>query len=244
MTHEDRVADPFALLSGDPSQDEATLPHTVYRLGFWDAPLDFTPRDDCSWQHRWDDPDHEHRTLYCARSAVTSLREALASLRPNAKVLAELREHYSPGRVLLQGLGVVSDAWFDMHVLAEATIVSNGPLVDVDDAGVREDLMRRHAKLLHRLGIRYLDITELRGRQRMITQTIRQTLWDQGAAGIRYRSNLDDGECYALFEGRAALMPTGAIMHFTPHMLLRVARTYHLQVTYDGWRERYVKDAT
>jgi hypothetical protein len=58
--------------------------------------------------------------------------------------------------------------------------------------------------------MRNLDISQLRSRQRIVTQTIALDLFGQGCAGVTYSSNLDGGECVALFEGRAIVQPYGA----------------------------------
>ncbi len=58
-------------------------------------------------------------------------------------------------------------------------------------------------------GVKRLDISTLRSKERAVTQEIAGALFDQEAAGIVYRSNIDDQLCVALFEGRARLVPTG-----------------------------------
>ena len=41
-------------------------PKAVWRLGHAAAPLAYVPRELCSWNHRFDDPRREYRTLYSA----------------------------------------------------------------------------------------------------------------------------------------------------------------------------------
>jgi hypothetical protein len=58
--------------------------------------------------------------------------------------------------------------------------------------------------------------------RRIITQKISRLLFDEGAAGIVYRSNLDDGRCVALFETRAHLEAVGTakpLVHAIPELL-------------------------
>src|SRR2546427_8415790 len=76
----------------------------------------------------------------------------------------------------------------------------------------------------------HLDISQVRSRDRVVTQTISRALFEEGAAGIRFRSNLDDGPCAALFEGRARLEPRGEPVSLTEDVeeLLQVARGYGL----------------
>ncbi|MCI0549173.1 MAG: RES domain-containing protein [Candidatus Rokubacteria bacterium] len=193
------------------------------------APLDYVPRELSSWHHRFDDPRREYRTLYCADEKLTCLREVLADLRPNAKALAEFASLF--GDASLIPAGEISRAWRRQHALAPASIaLVGGALVDLDDVPSRERLARRHARLLARHGMRHLDISEVRSRQRPVTQAISRTLYDEGAAGVRFRSNLDDRPCTALFEGRGRLEPAGTPIPLTRDLpeLLQVCAEYSL----------------
>lgn len=109
----------------------------------------------------------------------------------------------------VQAAGVVSWAWREKNALVEATVRAEGELVDLEDAAVRRELERMHAALLAEHGMDHLDVSQLRSKDRIVTQTISRGLYEKGFAGIRFRSNLDDRECFALFEGRASLEPTG-----------------------------------
>lgn len=235
----DRAARLTRSFDSEPNTDPLPGVPWVYRIGFVDDPLGFPRREQCSWLNRWDDPERVYRTLYCAEEIGTCLREVLADLRPNARVLAELdslegpSDTFSPGRV--------SDTWFDRHVLTSAIIHTKGPIIDVDDPETRDRLLHRHAVLLARLGIEHLDIAELRAKHRMLTQAISRGLWEDGAAGIQYGSNLDQKPCFALFEDRASLLPGPVgIVHFTPQTLLTAAWRLRLNISYHGWRSRYV----
>jgi hypothetical protein len=58
-------------------------------------------------------------------------------------------------------------------------------------------------------GMAHLDVAEVRSRTRCVTQHIGRTLYERGAAAIRFGSNLDDRPCYAVFEARGRLAPRG-----------------------------------
>ena len=127
--------------------------------------------------------------------------------------------------------GEVSRAWRRRHTLAPASIVlDRGAIVDLDDLLSRRRLERQHAGLLVRHGMRHLDISELRSRARPVTQAISRSLFDGGAAGVRFRSNLDDLPCTALFETRARLEPAGSAIRLTQDLpeLLQVCSEYSL----------------
>ena len=187
------------------------------------------PRDFCSWHHRFDDPKREYRTLYCAEQKITCLREVLADLRPNVKALAEFANLFGDSPRI--PAGEVSEAWRRRHALAPAAIsIEQGAVVDLDDVPARERLARRHARLLAAHGMEHLDISEVRSRTRPVTQAISRSLYEEGAAGVRFRSNLDDQPCTALFEGRGRLEPTGAPIVLTRDVpeLLQVCTEYLL----------------
>lgn len=182
------------------------LPSTWWRVGHLDAPLDFLPRELCSWEHRFDDPEHEYRTIYCAEKKVTALREVLAPLRPNLNVRAEFAQFQLDQGIAPDDLFVpareVTPAWRGKHVLVHARLQRNGPLADLDDVGLRSELERTHAELLLRHGLEHLDISELRSKIRPVTQAISRDLYEQGAAGLLFKSGIDDERCAVLFEDR------------------------------------------
>jgi hypothetical protein len=52
----------------------------------------------------------------------------------------------------------------------------------------------------------HLDLPEITTRRRPVTQTIAADLFDQGVSAVRFPSKLDGNPCFALFEGRGALL--------------------------------------
>jgi len=106
--------------------------------------------------------------------------------------------------------GKVPADWLEQQAVARGRIeISRGRLQDVDEPGLRYGFEREYPKLLDAHGMEHLDISEVRSRQRAVTQAFSRWLFDRGAAGIVYRSNLDDLPCLALFEGRASLVAKG-----------------------------------
>lgn len=163
----------------------------------------------CSFQQRWDDPRREYRTLYCAQRPETCLIEVLADLRPDTRMLADLDEVMGETAELLEAAGVVEPSWRAAHALQSARPQLRGTLADVEDLVLRTELERRHAALLAAHGMEHLNISEIRSQTRTVTQTIGRHLYEQGYAGVAFSSNLDDGPCFALFEGRTELHPVG-----------------------------------
>jgi RES domain len=206
----------------------------VWRLGHIDSPLDYIPHELCSWEHRFDDPRREYRSLYCAELKETCLREVLADLRPDSRARAEYaqfqRDQGIPPEDIHQPSRTVDVEWRQSNALARATVDRNGTLVDLNDPAVLEELAGRHAELLLEHGMRYLNISEIRSKNRIVTQTISRDLYERGAAGVRFRSNQDDRLCLALMEGRARLVPAGEPIPLTEDIpeLLQVCSDYGL----------------
>jgi hypothetical protein len=128
----------------------------------------------------------------------------LADFRPNAKARSEYRDLYGedlPAPRITRG-------WRATRVLAQGTLkILKGDLVDIDDPVLRQQFAQFHGDLLARHGMDHLDIAQIRGKDRPITQALTRFIADRGAAGIEYGSNLDDQPCAALFEGRSFLDP-------------------------------------
>ena len=146
----------------------ASLPRPWWRLGYHDSPLEFVPWELCSWENRFDDPDREYRTLYCAEKKLTALREVLAPLRPNVSVRADFAQFQLEQGVPVNELYVptreVTAAWRREHVLVHATLEPAGQLADLDDLALRGELERTHSELLRRHGMEHLDISEIRSK--------------------------------------------------------------------------------
>jgi len=133
----------------------------------------------------------------------------LQDLAPNTKAQAEFTQLFGKGTGL-RVAGTVPWAWRERNVLVPAIMELQGPLVDLDDMNVIRQLRNALAGLLARLGIQHLDISTLRSIERTVTQHVSRTLYDQGAAGLCFRSNRDDQPCFVLFEGRGTLEQSGA----------------------------------
>lgn len=201
----------------------------VWRAGWASSPLAFPPHEVCSWRNRFDDPGHLYRTLYAAYEPITCLRELLEQLRPDTKALADFKSAFDNPTLLIAG--EITWKFREEHTLAAAEItVSEGKIVDVEDITVRQRLQYRHASLLHREGMAHLDLGELRGAPRKVTQVFSRSLYEEGAAGILYRSKLDNQPCVALFEDRAFLSAAGDPEPLTKPLsdLLQVCSDYDL----------------
>jgi hypothetical protein len=131
----------------------------------------------------------------------------LQDLAPNAKAKADFAKLFGASNLIVAG--TVPWAWRERKVLAPARIAAEGPMIDLDDVAVIRALESTLAPLLASKGIAHLDISSLRSRDREVTQHISRTLFDDGASGLRFRSNCDDKPCFVVFEGRGLLEADG-----------------------------------
>lgn len=75
-----------------PQLELRTDPGVVWRIGHEPHPFDWTPDRYVNFDGRWDDCDHEFRTLYTADSLLGCFLELLAKHRPHAAVQDEIDE--------------------------------------------------------------------------------------------------------------------------------------------------------
>ncbi|MFL6197843.1 MAG: RES family NAD+ phosphorylase [Thermoanaerobaculia bacterium] len=172
-------------------------------MGHISAPLDFVPRDHASWTHRFDDPERSYRTLYCAEQRETCFLEVFYSKRPDLTAIQEMADSYGCSlQEARQQAGAVSLEEILTRSIAPARIeVESGDVLDIEDLDLRSMLELEH--------LEELDISVLRGKNRVLTRKLSRTLFKQGAAGVVYGSRVVDSRCIALFEGRARLIPDG-----------------------------------
>jgi hypothetical protein len=148
--------------------------------------------------------------------------------------LAEIHALFGPDHRLTASAGLVTGAFLRERVLAPATLALDGDdtLVDVDEPALRAGLEREHAPLLAEHGLRHLDLAEIRSRTRVVTQRIARTLYERGAAAIKFGSNLDDRPCYAIFEARGHLVAAGDPIALATDLpdLVTVCEEYGLRI--------------
>jgi len=180
----------------------------VWRVGYFASPCDFTPHHLCGWNHRFDDPRREYRTIYAADKKETCLREVLADLRPDKKAIADFKKLFG-----------------DDDSVA-------GKMADIESGPVLADLSDRLARELAARKLKRLDIARLRSQDRALTRAASRLLHDDGHGGIDFHSRLDKVPCHAVFEGRARLDQEGAAIPLSgrPPEFLAVCAEYSLKL--------------
>jgi RES domain len=181
----------------------------LWRVGYYADPLGFTPLELYQFSHRFDDIYRRFRTMYCAESPETCLREVLADFRPNLGARQRHIERYGPEAAQDFTDKPVTAQWRLQHVLVPTVLELGGTLIDLTDVPTRQEIEDRHVELLLEHGLPHLDLHEITTSRRVITQTIAAYLFDRGAGAVRFPSRLDGGACIALFEGRGTTSSAG-----------------------------------
>ena len=208
-------------------------PTSLWRVGYRDAPCDFTPHHLYAWINRFDDELREYRTIYAADRKETCLREVLADLRPNKKAITDFLKIFGKSGVEENSFGVVSSVWRGKNVLAQVSpVIVSGRMIDVEDAAVLRRLEPDLAEFLQTEGIRVFNAATVRSRNRRLTQKISRLLFNEGEAGIDFHSHLDANPCHSYFEFRAELHQIGQPISLTQNIpeFLLVCKEYGLRL--------------
>jgi hypothetical protein len=203
----------------------ATVPPPAdgfWRVSSWHEPLDppppapplgTDPKDDDG--HRYDDPDGEWRTLYCATDAEGALGESLGDFKFNSAAVVRIEaflasevdegfdeDYFRP----LTAEDVESFDWKLAHAPADSDV----RFVAVDHWRTYNAVAPKAARALVRYGIKRFDRRTLLDERRYITRTLaglyRRDATDPVtgellAAGLRFTSRLPPAwACWALWE--------------------------------------------
>ena len=207
----------------------------LWRVGYHADPLNFTPHHLYDWSHRFDDAQHQFRSVYACRQQETALREVLADLRPNAAAIARFVEKFGEDARDELETEPVTEAWRRRNVLAPAEVVpEDARVLDLTAPATAHELEVAHAQLLDAHGLEHLDLHEITTRRRVVTQTIAADVYRRlDVAVVYFLSSRDGGECFAVLEGHAELAATGPHVALTdpaPPALVTVAKEWGLNL--------------
>lgn len=141
--------------------------------------------------------------LYLGSTALGCYLETLARLRPTARMRALLADE-DPEFMMC---GAVPD-WRYRRLQLSVTLPGSLPFFDVEDPCTHEYLTATMARPLATLDVPQLDVSDVRGRDRLLTRAIaswaytaRNDAGEPAYSGIRYVSRHGDHECWAVFNG-------------------------------------------
>lgn len=212
---------------------------SVARVGWRTDPVAHHPRP--QFRNRFDDREARFRTLYVAAQETTALREVLADRRPDLRAFAQFQADYPAAgeriRSVVADLGrPVTAEWRREHVVARGRLQIDGPIADLADARARQELAVRYAALLTRHDHSQMDLPDAMSRDRRFTREFAARLYDDGHAGVKFRSQYDSQACWALFEGRAEMTHERSVelTDPAPPSLTRVAREWAIDLEPTG----------
>jgi hypothetical protein len=180
---------------------------TYWRVGYHADPLSFRPLQLYHWSYRFDDVHHRFRSVYVAEMPETSLREVLSDLRPKAAAIHRYVKKFGPDAAADVPSQPVTADWRQKNVLVATHLELDGPMIDLCDTNVRNDIEQEYIALLVQHDLDHLDMNAITLSKRVVTQTIAADLHDKhGAAAVRFPSKHDGNACVAIFEKRGGLL--------------------------------------
>lgn len=176
----------------------------VWRVGFRPKPFVWA-----GWQYatdgrfagRWDDHDGHFRSCYVADEFLGALLEALAPLRPDVELLAELDEIDDDPEAPTISAGTVTREWLTPR--CAGTAILSGNFCQITHSRTIAALRPTFLRLAVDLGLEDFDAAALRdARPRELTQQVATHLYRHtDVAGVRFGSRLgDDQPMWAIFE--------------------------------------------
>jgi hypothetical protein len=134
----------------------------------------------------------------------------LADLKPDKKAIADFKKLFGDDDSV-ECAGRVTKIWRKKHVLVQAKInISSGEIADMESPSLLAELTARLQPELTARKHKRLDAARVRSQDRGLTRAASRLLYEDGRAGIGFRSRLDNIPCHALFEGRARLDQLGS----------------------------------
>ncbi|NRD09200.1 RES family NAD+ phosphorylase [Rathayibacter agropyri] len=169
--------------------------------------------------------------LYAATEPSGAYAETISRFRPTSRMRALAHD---PAYMLP---GSVPADWRLNRKLIEITLNDPAPFLDVENPETHAHLNQAMVKQLAVLGVDNLDVSHVRGADRLVTRAIALFAYthmsDDGGlsySGIRYVSKLGDHECWAVFDGTESDVTRRKAVDKTDPDLLRVASTFGLVV--------------
>ena len=171
--------------------------------------------------------------LYCATHLVGCCAETLARFRPTPKMmslLARADPHF-------MAVGGVPADWRRQRCRLQVGAAAALPFLDVEAVETREHLQRELAEDLVRYGVEDLDVSVIRGSNRLVTRLVARWAYEQTDqaglplySGIRYTSRLDDHECWGIFDGTGVTGMSRSAVELGDPALAEVQESFRLRV--------------
>ncbi|SHE25385.1 Hypothetical protein ACGLYG10_1601 [Actinomyces glycerinitolerans] len=142
--------------------------------------------------------------LYAASTPTGAFVETLQSFRPTTAARAAVARD-APGLMIA---GSVPRDWRERRRLARLTLEEPSPFIDVESSDAWPVLEDALAPELSLLGVSHIDVSIVRGSNRLVTRLLARWAYLASSAsgepaygGVRYMSKLGPFECWAIFDG-------------------------------------------
>lgn len=196
----------------------ARKPYPPFEPRPWPAPKDARP--DGTFGNRFDDPSglwgvpekDRFRAIYCAAQPAGAFGETIARFQVSLTLIADIGNVIEDEETEDDLIGYIDDGWLKSVWLVHAQLDPSLRFADIEAAETIQTL--RHAPAVARkaaeLGFNTVDLSNIIGPQRLLTQTTARYIYEQVDdsgnplfAGVRYISRLnEEWECWALFDTR------------------------------------------
>lgn len=174
---------------------------------------------------RFDDPhaplelpqEEKFSALYFATRTIGAFVEVLAPLRLNLDILAKVpEEEYTTSLALAKSEDIIDEKWCSERHIGKTYLGPSLRFVDCLSAANLQTLRAtpRIAKVTLEEGYEDFDLGAIYGSNRRITQEVSRYVYEQINgdkeplfAGLRYKSRLNNEECWAVFYNRMLHKP-------------------------------------
>jgi hypothetical protein len=184
---------------------------------------------------RYDDPARPptFRVLYAAEMRLAAFIETLQKWRPSLSALAALKlvEPSGEGASAVNSeMGFIPDDWHQKRGIGTLRLSPGQRWLDLRPHETREALRMELALALGALGLDDLDLSDVIGRNRRLTQAIARYAYEAGLQGIAYSSRFDSNlSCWAIFEGARFEQISQTMIARDDPDLLEAARRFGLK---------------
>lgn len=212
----------------------AEAPPSLWRVGRVSDPIHFSEIDPvdaavAKGGNRFDVPGGE--VLYAATRPTGAYAETIARYRPSAAMKA------LPHETGFMNAGGVPADWRFRRALVQLALEDPLPFLDVDATATHTYLTEAIPHLLAQHEVSNLDVSDVRGPNRLLTREIARfayTATDADGrleyAGIRYMSKVGEHECWAIFGGAEVSTIRTLPIEKSDRDLLAVAAAFDLTV--------------
>jgi hypothetical protein len=236
-------------------------PSRLYRLNYGPEPLRLRDWAAASavdrlgkqtFGNRWDDPERQFRSLYCADSPLGAIIESLQDLLPSPSAIATLSAlQLEPGEEL-PSLGSLPADLFSNSYLCTLQVEPGVPFADALDADIISEMRVNYAHLAVELGAEPITAGTMLSEDFELTQAIAHALYARGFAAVHMMSKFgqqhgnwtlfEDPYCSERFRVNVTLADLPVKLNSDHPDLIEALNRFHLSLDNDTLLLRYERE--